>query len=507
MQTKSLTLILLLLSVFLFEISGNAQDIILKNDGTSIKAKVLDITTSEVKYKRFDYKDGPTVTISISEISTIKYPNGQIETFNKNTNSANTSATTQKEPEKIKDGIVKTKYPSGELLCETPFVNGKVNGIQKLYYKNGSLTSETPFVDGLANGLSIVYYKNGKKMFEIPWVNGNINGTLKQFYIKRDICILECSFIDNKALIDKNTKHCRGGLKEMVFPPNCNGIINGIVKMTYKQMGMKLLVEMPYSNNVANGREKIFNKKGEYLQYGDYVDGEELKNNNDNILGAVVQGVQQAVSYNNMMTNTNTQTVNEYTQVMVNNYTKNSEDAVRANSSIISSNNSSSTSSTTGNTSITDAYNKSSANLNELQKSNEAKKNATTTNNKQFPSVSLAGNAGSTVQNGTTSTGANGQNANAIYQQCIQDLNTEEEKEHKSLEDNWYLDNPNPQKYAMLACDDHCPKYYCRAHHKQCSNACDCLSKYNNANKAITANYELKKAKCEAAYNRAMQRQ
>ena len=501
MQTKSVKLILLLLSIIVFEISGNTQDIIQKNDGTKIKAKIIEINTNEVKYKRFDYQDGPLVVLSVSEINTITYPNGEIETLNKNTKLANDNTTSQNVSEKIKDGIVKTKYPTGELLCETPFVNGKINGIQKLYYKNGSLISETPFVDGLANGMSLGYFKKGNKMFEIPWVNGNINGVLKLFNVKKDICDLECSFIENKSQIDGNTKHNRSKAKEFIFPANCNGIINGILKIICKN---GYSVDLPFANNAANGREKIYNKRGVFVSYDEFVDGESIIKENN--LLAVVQGVQQAVAYNNMMTNTNTQTVNEYTQVMVNNYTKNSEDAVKANSSIIS-NDISSTTTSSGNTSITEAYNKSSANLNELQKSNEAKKNASTINSKQFPSVTLAGNAGSTAQNGTSSTFTNGQDAYEIYQQCLQDLNTQEEKEHKSLEDKWYLDNPNPQKYTMLACDDHCPKYYCRAHHKQCSNACDCFSKYNNANKAISANYELKKAKCEAAYNWATQRQ
>ncbi len=46
----------------------NGQDIITKNDDTKIQAKILEMSSSEIKYKRFDYKDGPTVTLSTSEI-------------------------------------------------------------------------------------------------------------------------------------------------------------------------------------------------------------------------------------------------------------------------------------------------------------------------------------------------------------------------------------------------------------------------------------------------------
>lgn len=58
-----------------------AQDIIIKNDKTEIKAKVLEITDEHVKYKEFDFQDGPIYNLKKSEIFVIIYKNGKRETF------------------------------------------------------------------------------------------------------------------------------------------------------------------------------------------------------------------------------------------------------------------------------------------------------------------------------------------------------------------------------------------------------------------------------------------
>ena len=55
---------------------SKSQDIIIKKSGDEIKAKVLEIGISEIKYKRFDFQDGPDYTISKSEVVLVRYENG-----------------------------------------------------------------------------------------------------------------------------------------------------------------------------------------------------------------------------------------------------------------------------------------------------------------------------------------------------------------------------------------------------------------------------------------------
>jgi hypothetical protein len=59
-----------------------AQDLIILTDGNIIEAKVLEISPSEIRYKRFDNLDGPTIILPVAGVLSIRYENGTVETFN-----------------------------------------------------------------------------------------------------------------------------------------------------------------------------------------------------------------------------------------------------------------------------------------------------------------------------------------------------------------------------------------------------------------------------------------
>jgi hypothetical protein len=58
-----------------------SQDIIIKRNGIEIRAKVIEIQETVIKYKFFDFLEGPMRNISISEVSEIKYEKGNVEHF------------------------------------------------------------------------------------------------------------------------------------------------------------------------------------------------------------------------------------------------------------------------------------------------------------------------------------------------------------------------------------------------------------------------------------------
>lgn len=68
-----------LLAGMLFVLTANAQDVIKLRDGREVQAKISDITQDEIKYKNYDYQDGPTFTIDKSDVLTIQYANGVVE--------------------------------------------------------------------------------------------------------------------------------------------------------------------------------------------------------------------------------------------------------------------------------------------------------------------------------------------------------------------------------------------------------------------------------------------
>lgn len=58
-----------------------AQDVIVKKDGTTILSKVLEVNMSDIKYKKFSNKKGPTYSINKSDIMCINYENGEKDVF------------------------------------------------------------------------------------------------------------------------------------------------------------------------------------------------------------------------------------------------------------------------------------------------------------------------------------------------------------------------------------------------------------------------------------------
>ncbi len=56
-----------------------SQDIITKKTSEDIQAKVIEVTTTEVKYKKFDNQNGLPFTLLKSDILMIRYENGSKE--------------------------------------------------------------------------------------------------------------------------------------------------------------------------------------------------------------------------------------------------------------------------------------------------------------------------------------------------------------------------------------------------------------------------------------------
>jgi len=62
-------------------LSAKAQDLIVKKDGSEIKAKIVSISDNGIEYKRYDYLDGPTITLDKDDVRSIVYANGEEDVF------------------------------------------------------------------------------------------------------------------------------------------------------------------------------------------------------------------------------------------------------------------------------------------------------------------------------------------------------------------------------------------------------------------------------------------
>lgn len=73
--------ILALSVLFCTVYTSYSQDVIIRNDKSELKAKVIEITEEALKYKRWEMLDGPLYTIAKKEVFMIVYENGTRETF------------------------------------------------------------------------------------------------------------------------------------------------------------------------------------------------------------------------------------------------------------------------------------------------------------------------------------------------------------------------------------------------------------------------------------------
>jgi len=59
----------------------NAQDMIVKKDGSIVKVKIVEVGDDIIKYKKFGNLDGPLYSVSKSNLTSINYENGEVEKF------------------------------------------------------------------------------------------------------------------------------------------------------------------------------------------------------------------------------------------------------------------------------------------------------------------------------------------------------------------------------------------------------------------------------------------
>ncbi|MDR1869111.1 MAG: CIA30 family protein [Treponema sp.] len=77
----------------------SAQDLIILKDGNVIEAKVTEISPSEIRYKRSNHLDGPTIVVPVVNVLSIRYANGKVDVINAapagNANTAGTTVTAE----------------------------------------------------------------------------------------------------------------------------------------------------------------------------------------------------------------------------------------------------------------------------------------------------------------------------------------------------------------------------------------------------------------------------
>lgn len=177
---------------------GFSQDVIVKRDGEKIQAKVIEITSSTIKYKKFDQQDGPLRNIKISEVSEIIYDNGDWEKFKQEEAREEEEERTTPRPSRPSRSKKDPLFESGmylDLLLGGGIVE-RTNYNQGIYYydENGNFVPEgiqpDPFV--ISNPVSLSFRIGHKWMFgqsstyrpglQVQWMKIGLNLNPDQGY-------------------------------------------------------------------------------------------------------------------------------------------------------------------------------------------------------------------------------------------------------------------------------------------------------------------------------------
>jgi len=109
----SLRLLLVSSTLMVLNFKISAQDVIVKKNGEEIKAKVEQVSDTEIKYRKADNSTGPIYSITKAEIFMIKYANGTKDVFG---NEATPSVTQAAPATSQQAGPARQSFSSGNLI-------------------------------------------------------------------------------------------------------------------------------------------------------------------------------------------------------------------------------------------------------------------------------------------------------------------------------------------------------------------------------------------------------
>lgn len=201
---KKITLLNILLIHLSCSIYCISQDVIIFKNGDEVNSKVLEVSTDQIKYKKWGNIDGPSYSLSKNEVFMIKYKNGTKDVFNSK-NIVNTPKTTINDEDFRKNEAFKKIQPFvynklNQKVTELKSVN-KTNGVMNNYFGQSiytiSFEVKLEFIkDGYLKGNGLEgYWRNSFYVYELePDLQSNgqqfMYGIKK--HLKGQIIVLGC---------------------------------------------------------------------------------------------------------------------------------------------------------------------------------------------------------------------------------------------------------------------------------------------------------------------------
>ena len=209
-------------------------------------------------------------------------------------------------------GIRRVYHPTGELLAETRYEDGRPVGVSKRYDAQGRLVRTTPYKDGLPHGNAVDYYARRKRRV-IPMRQGKVDGVVLDYnwhgrLVKKtryeegmDLGMIPVAPGDEPDGVTRTfdgdrdravwrdadgnviqTVDYRKGVPDgdctLYHPrrikrevPYDEGLINGVV-IDYWENG-KVKHKRPFKHDVLDGVEERYNQGGQLIRKRHWKDG------------------------------------------------------------------------------------------------------------------------------------------------------------------------------------------------------------------------------------------
>lgn len=176
---KQLLIVFICLAGFAY-----SQDQLFKKDNSKIEAKILEINTTEIKYKLFNNPDGPTYIVLKNEVAMIIYQNGTHEVFNNkpDINQNNTIDTDKKlKDEQLAkfDELVSTKNLISLNILEP------MNGTFSLNYLREIANNLFHVYIPIGVGFAQPYYNQAMVPANYSFGNSTLNGYVSDYKFSR----------------------------------------------------------------------------------------------------------------------------------------------------------------------------------------------------------------------------------------------------------------------------------------------------------------------------------
>lgn len=184
---KTLKIYITFLVCFAFCMYANAQDILVKKDGSTLQIKTEEISETTIKYHLWNNLTGPLRSISIENVISINYANGEIERFNTNETPVSPEQPTKDvkqpaTPSQMKDDLAKsTSVTIARGLIIPIYWDFTIKNFGGLKHKEACLAyvKEDVIIDGcvvIPKGSEVYGTGKGNKGFSwVPKIELNLN--------------------------------------------------------------------------------------------------------------------------------------------------------------------------------------------------------------------------------------------------------------------------------------------------------------------------------------------